>query len=114
MNECIKELANITRIQNIQLVRTICKDKGWDPEEMISQIVNKRNKNDYKLLFDSIVEDELNNSFKKTVLYHNDVELEPYILGDNLYYIDKKTTNIYAKDLIPIDIKLQQIITDDL
>ena len=108
MNNCIKELGNITRIQNIQLVRNICQDKGWNPEPLITMI-NSRDNKYYKNLFDSVVEDELNNCFQQSVIIDNDKELKPYILDDTLYYIDKTTTNIYTNNLIPIDIKMNQI-----
>ena len=110
MYNCIKELANITRIQNIQLVRNICKDKGWKSEELI-KIINQRDIMYYKNLFDSIIEDELNKCFKQSKINHNDIELEPYILGNELYFIDKDT-NIYNKDLISIDIKLNSILNN--
>ena len=57
MNNCIKEFANITRIQNIQLVRSIGKDKGWNIDELIT-IINSRDISYYKNLFDLVVEDE--------------------------------------------------------
>ena len=109
MNNCIKELGNITRIQNIQLGRNICQDKGWNPEPLITMI-NSRDNKYYKNLFDSVVEDELNNCFQQSVIIDNDKELKPYILDDTLYYIDKTTTNIYTNNLIPMDIKMNQII----
>ena len=38
------------------------------------------------------------------------MELKPHILDDTLYYIDKTTTNIYTNHLVPMDIKMNQII----
>ena len=108
MNNCIKEFANITRIQNIQLVRSIGKDKGWNIDELIT-IINSRDISYYKNLFDLVVEDELNKCFQKSKISTNNIELEPYILGNELYYIDANT-NIYNKDLLPLNITLNSIL----
>ena len=94
--ESIREFAQLTQTQNIELVATICQENNWNKKELIDNIINTTKMKEYKNLFYNVVEDNINKSIQNMNIENNQGDkIIPIVDSNKLYYYHPISYKLY-------------------